>query len=193
MPPNTTFTETMLIHAACELAEEQGIEALSARSVAARLSCSTAPIYSCFASIDELRTAVIARATELLREYTRRSYTERPFLNLGTGVVLFARERPQLFRLLFLTHDVAKQTLPQIHAALLADMRRDPRFAKHSAQDRKLILEQLWFIAVGMATLAYSGHLRENTGDAVAATLLDAGSALIPNALAKIASKRRGH
>src|SRR5262245_56165435 len=112
MPPKTTFTKQRVVDAACEVIASQGLESLSARTVAKELGASTAPIYSSFASIEELREAVIERARAHLRHYTRQRYTDKPFLNQGTGLVLFAREQPQLYRLLFLTPAVANSTIP---------------------------------------------------------------------------------
>jgi AcrR family transcriptional regulator len=188
MPPSAKFTRQKVLDGAYELVAERGIETLTARNVAARLSCSTAPIYGSFASVDELANAVIARAREKLRSYCRREFTERPFLNQGTGLVLFAQENPQLFRLLFLTRERSGATVPQVHAEVLEDMRRDPRFAAFAPDQRLVVLEKLWFVAIGMATLAYSDQLDAKTAPAIAASLLEAGAALIPAAIARLSA-----
>ena len=96
MPPTTKFTKAKVLDAAYELVAKLGIEALTARNLAASLSCSTAPIYGSFSSIDDLENAVMERAREKLREYCQRDYTDRPFLNQGTGLVLFAQENPKV-------------------------------------------------------------------------------------------------
>jgi AcrR family transcriptional regulator len=188
MPPPTKFTKKKILDAAYTLVTEQGIAALTARNVAARLSCSTAPIYGSFASIDDLANAVITRAREKLRDYCRHEYTDRPFLNQGTGLVLFAHQQPLLFHLLFLTRERASVTVPQVYSEVLEDMRRDGRFATFTASQRRVVLEKLWFVAVGMATLAYAGQLHATTAPAIAASLLEAGSALIPAAVARLSA-----
>jgi AcrR family transcriptional regulator len=186
MPREITFTRDMIVEAATELVASEGAGALSARNVAARLSASTAPIYSSIGSIDELRAAVVTRAREELRRYTRRPWSDRPFLNEGTGLVAFARDRPQLFALLFLTPEIASESVPKVYADLLADMKRDARFSRFTARERDSVLEKLWFMALGMATLAYSCQLRGATTEAILGSLMQAGAVLIPDAIARL-------
>ncbi|MCC7542481.1 MAG: TetR family transcriptional regulator [Deltaproteobacteria bacterium] len=187
----TTFTKEMIVAAATELVAAEGVAALTTRTVASRLASSTAPIYSTFASIDELRDAVIDRAREQLRRATRQPWTDRPFLNEGTGLVVFARDNPRLFALLFLTPDVATTAIPKVYADLLADMKKDGRFASFTARERDIVLEKLWFVAVGMATLAHAGRLRDATTHGIVTALLEAGGVLIPDAVERVGRARR--
>lgn len=186
MPRPTTFTRAMILDAATSLVAEEGLAALSARSVAARLRASTAPIYGSFDSIETLRDAVIDRAREELRRYTRKPWADRPFLNEGTGLVVFAREKPKLFASIFLEPEVAAASVPKVYADLLADMKRDGRFAAFSETERDVVLEKLWFVALGMATLAYSGQLRAATNHGIMTALLEAGGVLIPDAVRRL-------
>ena len=192
MPRETTFSKTMVIDAATELVAAEGVAALSARNVATRLKASTAPIYASFASIEELRGEVVERARTLLRDYTRKPWSDKPFLNEGTGLVVFAREQPRLFALLFLTPEIAGESVPKVYADLLADMKRDARFAKFSAADRDVVLEKLWFVALGMATLAYSGQLRSASTHGIVTALIEAGSVLIPDAVKRLGPTAAG-
>ncbi len=57
MPKNTFFTRDMLLDAAFEIFREEGLEAVSVRRIAAVTGSSTAPIYSCFANVEEMREA----------------------------------------------------------------------------------------------------------------------------------------
>lgn len=191
MPPATKYTKEKILNTALKLVIESGVDSLSARNVAANLKCSTAPIYWSFASIDDLIDSVIGQAREILREYCNRKYTDRPFLNQGTGLVLFAQEYPQLFHLLFLSRKQSKKTIPLVHSAIIEDMKRDERFTSFTLNQRKAILEKLWFASIGMATLAYSGQLNANSVKTIATLLTEAGTVLIPAALAQINSKKR--
>jgi AcrR family transcriptional regulator len=180
----------MVIDAATRLVAESGVQSLSARNVAAQLGASTAPIYASFASIEELRSAVIANARTQLRAYTQKPWSDRPFLNEGAGLVVFAREQPRLFALLFLTPEIASEAVPRVYADLLADMKHEPRFSRLSAAERDAVLERMWFMALGMATLAYSGQLRDATTHGIVTDLLEAGLVLIPEAVARLRRKK---
>jgi AcrR family transcriptional regulator len=188
MPRDTTFTKAMVIEAASALVTQEGAAALSARNVAARLKASTAPIYASFGSIEALREAVVEEARKALRTYTLRPWSDRPFLNEGAGLVMFALEKPRLFALLFLDPDSAKESVPRVYRDLLKDMKGDERFAKLGARQRDVVLEKLWFMALGMATLAHAGQLRNPTPHGIVESLLEAGAVLIPDALRRLAS-----
>jgi len=181
----------MIVEAATDLVAREGIESLTARAVAAELEASTAPIYASFASIDELRDAVVERARDRLREHTRQPWTDRPFLNEGTGLVVFARDRPRLFALLFLTPAIAGASVPKIYDDLVKDMKRDPRFEGFSPRERALVLDKLWFMSVGMATLAHAGQLRDATNHGIITALLEAGTVLIRQEVERITAERR--
>ena len=190
MPRETTFTKAMVVEAATKLVAESGVQALSARNVAAQLGASTAPIYATCGSIDELRGAVVENARAQLRGYTQKPWTDKAFLNEGTGLVVFAREHPRLFALLFLTPEIASEAVPKVYADLLADMKREPRFSRLTAKELDAVLERMWFVALGMATLAYSGQLRNSTTHGIVTELLETGLVIIPDAVTRVRDKK---
>ena len=55
MPPKVKITKEDIIKTAVELVRSNGAEALNARAVAAELNCSTQPVFSNFATMDELQ------------------------------------------------------------------------------------------------------------------------------------------
>ena len=71
MPPKVKITKEDIVSAAVGVVREQGAEALGARQVAAALGCSTQPLFSNFASMEELRSAVVAYAYNLCGQYIR--------------------------------------------------------------------------------------------------------------------------
>lgn len=190
MPRDTTFTPAMVLAAASGLVAREGAAALSARSVAAELRASTAPIYASFGSVEALRSAVVEDARRRLRSYTRKSWSDRPFLNEGAGLVLFALEWPRLFALLFLDPVTAAESVPEVYRDLREDMKRDERFTTLDARQRGVVLEKLWFVALGMATLAHAGQLRNATPHGIVENLIEAGSVLIPDAMRRLAAAR---
>ena len=48
MPPKTRITKEMIINAGFEIVRFDGVEALNARNIASKLSCSTQPVMYCF-------------------------------------------------------------------------------------------------------------------------------------------------
>ena len=110
MPAKIKVTREAILTAALALVGEQGEQALSARDVAARLGCSTQPIFSNFPGMRELRLAVIGSAWELYCGRIAAAMTEGrypPFKASGMAYITFAVEEPQLFRLLFMRDRIA--------------------------------------------------------------------------------------
>ena len=105
MPPKTKITKEDILAASLGLVREKGIEALNARELASKLSCSTQPIFSNFSSMEELKTEVLKSAERLY--YSRlaedlKSEKYPPYKASGMGYIRFAKEEKELFRYLFM-------------------------------------------------------------------------------------------
>ena len=109
MPPSVRFSRDAVLNAAYQLVRREGPHAFNARAVARELGGSTQPIFRLFSGMDELKQAVVERA---LRSWTQ-SLQERiphsafPYLSIGMSYLLFARDEPQLFKLLFMRDRVS--------------------------------------------------------------------------------------
>ena len=62
MPAKAKVTKDMIVDAAFAVARETGAENINARTVSERLNCSTQPVMYHFATIEELKRAVYAKA-----------------------------------------------------------------------------------------------------------------------------------
>jgi AcrR family transcriptional regulator len=101
MPRKNLFTKDMFINAAFKILREKGRDKLSARSLARELKCSTMPVYSYIKSMKTLVSDLEEKAVDLMLTYQTTSSTGQPFLDMGLGYVLFARNEKNLFRFLF--------------------------------------------------------------------------------------------
>lgn len=104
MPPIVRFTRESVLNAAYELVRREGPHALNARAVARELGGSTQPIFRLFSGMDELYHEVIKLADENIRsrmsELARESCN--PYISVCMTYLLFARDEPELFKLLFM-------------------------------------------------------------------------------------------
>lgn len=104
MAPPIKFTKEEIIDAALSLVRKSGISSLTARELAAQLHVSPRPIFTHYSSMDELRHDVYEKAKEVYRVYIEHGLnTQVPFLGVGQQYIRFAKEEPELYRLLFLT------------------------------------------------------------------------------------------
>ena len=103
MPPKVKYKKEDIISVAFEIAREKGPQALTAREVAMRLGISTQPIFTCFSTMEELKSAVYARALGFFQAYLGEGLKEEiPFLGVGKRYIRFAKNERELFKMLFL-------------------------------------------------------------------------------------------
>lgn len=103
MPPKIKYSRDSILDAAYELVRSEGEDALSARTLASRLGCSTAPIFTAFPNVEAIHSAVAERAMALYGEYITAGLSQAPaFKGAGMQYIRFAKDEPKLFRMLFL-------------------------------------------------------------------------------------------
>ena len=105
MPPKVRITKEDIIVTALDLLRENGDTAINARSIAAALNCSTQPIFSNFATMDELQNAVLKAAYDLYYDFLKREVESGKYpkyKSFGMAYIRFANEERELFKLLFM-------------------------------------------------------------------------------------------
>ena len=160
MPPKQTITEKSIINAAFNLVRKKGISALSARSIAKALSCSTQPVYSCFKTMKELENKVIEMAFDfILKTYlTTGAYSDDPFFSMGLGYIQMAKKDPPLFDMIYLSEHTQKlfgsDIYPGRKKGLVRTMKKDPQLNKLAPDTLRDILGHMWTYTHGLAMLA---------------------------------------
>ena len=156
MPPRVKFQKEEIVRAALNVARERGIDAVTAREVASALGVSTRPIFTWFDTMDQLKAEVHELAKERYCGCIRRGLEEPiPFLGMCRQYLLFAREEPMLYRLLFLTPP------GQISGGAMEVLRYSQELARPSlmriyhmdADMADKYFRDLWLVAFSFATL----------------------------------------
>lgn len=156
MPPKVKFQREEIIGAALDIARRKGIEAVTAREVAAALRVSPRPIFTWYDTMDALRRDVFERAKALYRAYIERGLAEPiPFLGVGQQYIRFAREEPELYKLLFLTRPDgaiggAMEALAFSQALVRDSIMRIYRLDARAADG---YFRDMWLMAFSFATL----------------------------------------
>ena len=101
MPPKAKITQDMVIDAAFEVAREEGVENINARTVSKKLKCSTQPVMYHFATIEKLKKSAYFKAEWYHTEYLMNSKQDDIMLGIGLNYIRFAVEEPNLFRFIF--------------------------------------------------------------------------------------------
>ena len=161
MPPKVKTTIEHIISAAVEIVRENGAEALNARTVAARLGCSTQPVFSNFATMEELRLAVDIKANALYETYMQQEIESGKYpvyKASGMAYIRFAKEEKELFKLLYMC-DRSDGSIPEDNTLTdkMADIIQEN--TGHSRTNAKLFHLESWACVHGIATMFATGFL----------------------------------
>ena len=162
MPPKAKFTKEQITRAALSVVSEKGAQALTAKELGAALGTSTTPIFTVFHSMQEVQDAVMLAAMERFEEYAHKAAHLGPvFKQVGMQMILFAKEEPKLYQLIFMSSISEAQTFDDIYAHLgsLADecldvLQKDYDLSK---ADAKTLFEHVWIHTFGIGALCATG------------------------------------
>ena len=110
MPPTVRFTRDAVLHAACQLMRREGMEALNARAIAKELGGSTQPIFRLFTNMEDLRRELILYVARQFQAHAEAdmAQSDSPYIQLCTTYLLYGRDEPELFKLLFMRDRVSE-------------------------------------------------------------------------------------
>ena len=162
MPPKAKFTKEQITKAALGVVSEKGAQALTAKELGAALGTSTTPIFTVFNSMQEVQDAVMLAAMERFEEYAHKAAHIKPvFKQVGMQMILFAKEEPKLYQLIFMSSIGEAQTFDDIYAHLgsVADecldvLQKDYDLSKENA---KTLFEHVWIHTFGIGALCATG------------------------------------
>ena len=156
MPPRVKFQKKEIVNAALNVVRKEGIDAVTAREVAKELQVSVGPIFTWFETMDQLKVEVYVVAKERYRNYIEQGLKEKiPFLGLWHQYIRFAKEEPELYKLLFLTKpgevsggamEALKYSQDMARPSLMQIYNMDERTADKYFRD-------MWMVAFSFATL----------------------------------------
>ena len=105
MPPKVRITKEDILRTAVDLARQRGENSINARTIASMLNCSTQPVFSNFATMEELRLATLQQIDQIYQDYIRREVQSGiypAYKASGIAYIRFAKEEKELFRMLFM-------------------------------------------------------------------------------------------
>ncbi len=191
MPPKAVFNREDIITTAFEIVKKSGFRDFSARKIADELHSSTAPVYSYFSSMDDLKEQVLERAEKLMLDYTMKPYTKSVFLNMGTGLVLFSQENRELFRVLLLESGETRSMLENFINELTNELDRDELISLLPDKERREVMNRMSIFTHGFASLLCVGLIDEVSKNAAIKTMLNMGRDVVNAAFKKAGLKNR--
>ena len=187
----------LILDAAQDIIQDQGLAGLSAREVARRIEYSPGTIYNMFDNLDDVVLNVEARVLDALDTALSAIQQEGEIadrvVRLAHAYLAFTKERPRLWNLLFEHHMPAGANLPawyqQKLEGLMGHVERAlaPHFPAGREADLHRASRVLWAGVHGITSLSTADKLSVVTGDAAGRLIDD----LVGTYLAGLPS--RGH
>ena len=162
MPPKPKYTKEQIIAAALGVVSQKGISALTAKELGHALTTSATPIFTVFNSMQEVQGAVKIAAMERFESYAHKTGDDIPvFKQVGMQMILFAKEEPQLYQLIFMSQNNDVKSFDDIYAHLgnVADecLNAIQKDYGLSSKDAKTLFEHTWIHTFGIGTLCATG------------------------------------
>ena len=165
MPAKAKVTKEMIVDAAFAIAREAGVENINARTVSERLRCSTQPVMYHFATMEELKRTVYAKADLYHSEYLmtmKKPAKGAALVGIGMNYIRFAIEEPHLFRFLFQSDYFSGKTLLELIDAeeLLPVLTAMQSALGISMEQTKTVFITVFLFAHGYASIIANNALK---------------------------------
>ena len=160
MPPKVRITKEDIVGAAISIVRERGAEALNARSVAAALNCSTQPVFSNYATMEELQKATMYGAYRIYLDFIKTEVESGKYPQykaFGMAYIRFAREERELFRLLFMCDRNGRELIPTSDFDASVEMIMKANGV--SKETATLMHLEMWTCVHGIGTMLATSYL----------------------------------
>ena len=160
MPPKVKITKEEIVSAALSLVREKGEGALNVRAVATALGCSTQPVFSNFATMGELKEAVIRAAYGYYYAFLKdevASAQHPPYKAYGMAYIRFAAAEHKLFQLLFMRDRTGEDLTPTPDFEQSVTMIMQANGV--NAETARLMHLEMWSCVHGIATMHVTSFL----------------------------------
>lgn len=144
-----------ILNIAYKMVVKDGIESLTARNIAKAGHFSTQPLYLEFSSMDEIRTEVLRKIAENLKDSVlQKEYEGDPMIDMDLAYIDFAKEHESLFRAMFVDGKFGSKVISDTLISLgIAKFKE--QFPETDNTDEKIrnIVIANWITTIGIASL----------------------------------------
>lgn len=160
MARKESVTKDMILETALALTKEEGMEHVTARKLAAKIGCSTQPIFRVYANMNELYGEIHQRAMDVFSDYYENfeSEVDTPFIHLGLAYINFAREESKLFQLLFLSDNRGDKSLYELLSGRSGAVGKEiNKAAEQGCENPSGLFMKMWIFIHGCACMVLTG------------------------------------
>lgn len=157
MPPKAKITKEMIVEAAFNIVQKEGVDKVTARSISEQLNCSTQPVLYYFSTVEDIKKSVYKKADEYHADYIMDTDIDygNPMLSIGMNYIRFAIKETNLFRFLFQSNEFSGAGMLDLLETeeLLPILTVLQNELDMSMEDTKDVFSTLFIFAHGYASL----------------------------------------
>jgi AcrR family transcriptional regulator len=160
MARKEVITKDIILEVAFELAKGEGIENVTARKLAAKIGCSTQPIFRVYANMNELYEEIYTKAIESFGEYYDNfvSNVDTPFVHLGLAYINYAKVEGKLFQLLFQSEHRGERGLFELLNGKSGAVNKEiGKAASAGCKNPSGLFMKMWIFIYGCACMVMTG------------------------------------
>lgn len=160
MARKESITKEDLMNAAFAILEEEGIEQVTARKLAAKANCSTQPIFRVYKNMEELVEELFGRACQFFEDYYASfpRQTVVPFVTLGQAYIKFAEGHKKLFEFIFLSSNRFGRSMYDLINGKEGNVSREIQAATgQGCRNASELFMKMWIFIHGAACMSLTG------------------------------------
>lgn len=159
MARKKTITREQILDAAYAVVSTEGFSRFTARNIAAKMNCSTQPIYLEFQNMEDLKHALIKKVHDYLAvEVFPVEHTGEKIIDLALNYIGFATKERRLYRAMYLEEYGGGQEMQEFSYNYYKQLvKEDPKYKDLDEETIDSLHMGNWIIATGIAALMSSG------------------------------------
>lgn len=160
LPTTTRITKEMILNAAFEITQKDGVEKVSNREIAKKLNCSIRPIYYQFKNSEELNKELYKKIDQYFFDFLNNNIIKDvpPYKQIGINYIKFAQEETNFFKVLFMTEtDKFPESFVTSNGTGFSGVVNALKISSHLKDtETKSFHIKMWIFTHGIATLVAS-------------------------------------
>jgi hypothetical protein len=150
----------MVLDAAFDITRRQGIEFCNARSIGAKLDCSTHPLFRVYSNMEELKNELSQKVVSYFYQYLQEyPFFESKFLTFGLAYLDFAKHERNLFKAIMASGSIHLKSLAEFAIPKEQSFVAEGIMQSYNISGDRIneIFLNGWFYINGLASMIVSG------------------------------------
>lgn len=153
MARTAVLSKEQILESSFKLVNRVGLEKITVRLIAKELGTSTAPIYTQYKKMDEIKEDLTRYVDNQLMTHLQGDYTDDSFLNIGAGLLTFAYNNPKIFQTYYLTKGSLPSYMSKNYSMFIEYMKKNSFLALLEDKRLESLIDDMWVYTFGLATI----------------------------------------